>query len=490
MLLRERSELKEYQNRAVRFLLEHDENGMNKALWLDMGLGKTVVTLTAIQDLKDRGELQRPALIVGTIRIIYSVWRQEAKRWKHTRRLRFSLVHGTLQERLAALRKPADVYLINYENLKWLAQCTPIDRPNFSIFVSDESSRLKAHNTKRFAALRGDARRRRPGLLELFDRRWLLTGTPAPNSLMDVWAQIYILDEGQRLGRDFAFFKQRFFEMSEETIHSERPSYQPRPGARQRIQRLIAPLVMRLDAADYVKMPPVIPNVIPLELPPDLRQMYDDMERRMFLELDKINVEIFNAASLTAKCWQFANGALYGIERENGTERGWQQVHDLKLQALDEVLEEADGNPVLVPYWFQSDHLRLHQFLAKRFKHGVPTIGKGVKPAAADKLVVQWNKGKLPILLVHYITAAHGLNLQAGGHHIFKFSQTWSLELHDQIIARLARQGQEHPVMVHYPRVRNTVDEAMADAIHAKSTNQRGLLNALRRYRAARELIG
>jgi SNF2 family DNA or RNA helicase len=488
----DRTDLKPYQVRAVKFLVGDKPKPElpHKALWLDMGLGKTIITLTALVDLKAAGQLQRPALLVGTIRIIYSVWRQEARKWKHTRSLRFSLVHGTLQERLAALRKPADVYLINYENLKWLHSLTEIDRPNFGIFIADESSRLKGYKTKRFKVLKGEHRGRRfiPGMIPWFTRRWLLTGTPTPNSMMDLWSQAYILDEGQRFGQNFEFFRGRFFE-NVSNPWEEYPSYQLRRGAQQRIQRAIAPLVMRLDAHDYVKMPRVMHNEIRLELPDGLRRMYDDMERRMFLELDKVDVEVFNAATLTTKCWQFANGALYGTSKEHG-DKDWEAVHDLKLDALEETLEEAEGSPVLVPYWFKSDLARLKERLAHRFPKGVPSIGSGVKPADADRTVTLWNKGKLEVLLVHYVTAAHGLNLQAGGHILFMFSQTWSLELHDQIIARLARQGQSHPVMVHTPRVYNTVDMAIDAAIERKAAGQRGLLDALRHYRDVRELIG
>jgi SNF2 family DNA or RNA helicase len=461
-----RDNLKRYQQKAVEFLKQHP----GAALWLDMGLGKTVITLTALADLKDEGKLP-PVLLLSTIRIVQSVWRQEAAKWAHTRGLTFSLVHGSAKERRAALARKADVYLMNFENVKWLHEdVLDADKPAFGALVVDESSRVKAHNTKRFKALRR--------MLPPMVWRWLLTGTPAPNSLLDLWSQMFLLDEGAVLGRTFYHYRQRFFESKDWMGYS----YGPRPNAERQIYRAVAPMVMRLDAADFLTMPKVQFNTIRLSLPAPARAQYEELERRMFLDLDNMPVEAFNAAALTTKCWQFANGAVYGSNAAApGAARDWRPVHDGKLDALDEVIEEAQGKPVLVAYWFKSDLERLRQ----RLGAAVPVLqGKH-----ADRMVDTWNAGGYPVMLAHPQTAAHGLNLQAGGHIMFLFSQMWSLELHLQLIARLARQGQKYPVMVHVPVVSNTVDDVIVEAIAAKQHSQGALLHALRRYRDIKELL-
>lgn len=461
--MRKRADMHGYQNRATKFLLDRPA----AALWLDMGLGKTVCTLTAADSVLTLSMVDC-IFVVAPIRVIQSVWRQQSKEWDHTRHLTFSLVHGTEAQRFDALRRKAQIYLINYENLQWLVTAMRKMRgfpPGKKGLVLDEASKVKSHRTKRFKALKR--------VRDKFEFVWELTGTPAPNSYMDIFSQIQLLDKGQRFGTRFDLFREEFFKKTDYMGYH----YSIRRGSQQRIERAIGPLVLRLDAADYREIPPVVHNDIYLDLPPRARGQYSRLEDQFFLELESGEaVEAFNAAALTAKLWQFCNGALYD------TDKNWHAVHDAKLDALEDVLEEAEGQNVLIAYWFKSDLARLRN----RFKD-IVVFSESKNP---DALIQQWREGKIKHLAIHPQSGGHGIDgLQYGGHILVFYSQTWSLEMHDQLVARLDRQGQTKPVIAHYLMMRHTVDEAIRDAIATKSRTQRQLLNALLRYRHSEDLL-
>lgn len=458
-----RKDMHKYQERATKFLTDRPA----AALWLDMGLGKTICTLTAADALLMLSVLDC-VFIVAPIRVIQSVWRQQAKEWEHTRHLTFSLVWGTEQQRFDALRRKAQIYLVNYENVQWLVTAMRKMRgfpQGKKALVLDEASKVKSHRTKRFKAFKK--------VRDQFAIIWELTGTPAPNSYMDIYSQIYLLDGGQRFGSRFDLFREEFFKQ----LDYQGYHYTIRRGAQQRIERIIGPLVLRLDAADYREIPPVVYNDIMLEMPQRVREQYGRLEDQFFLELEGGEaVEAFNAAALTAKLWQFCNGALYD------TDKNWHAIHDAKLDALEDVLEEAEGQNVLIAYWFKSDLARIRA----RFKD-VVVFADSKNP---DDLIRQWREGKIKRLAIHPQSGGHGIDgLQYGGHILVFYSQTWSLEMHDQLVARLDRQGQTKPVVVHYLMMRSTVDEAIRDAIATKSRTQRQLLNALLRYRHPEDLL-
>jgi hypothetical protein len=428
----------------------------------------TIATLTALTDALLLGQADA-AILVAPIRVIETVWRQEAANWEHTKHLKFSLVHGTPAQRFDALRKKADVYLINFENLQWLLLASRKMRgfPEGRLaLIIDESSKMKAPRTKRFKALKR--------MLPRFCIRWELTGTPAPNSYLNIWSQIFLLDGGQRFGDRYDLYREEFFRKADYQGYR----YDIRAGAQRRIERAIAPIVLRLDARDCKKeLPPVVRNEIWLDMPPALLRQYKRLEDEMFLELESQNIEVFNAAALTAKLWQFANGAVYD------TEKNWHAVHDLKLEALDDILEEAGGQPVLIAYWFKSDLARLRA----HYGNDIVVFSESKNPNA---VIDQWVAGKLDKLFIHPASGGHGIDrLQLAGHILAFFSQTWSLEMHDQLVARLNRQGQMYPTIVHYPKVRHTVDEAISDAIATNARGQAQLLNALRAYRRREQLI-
>lgn len=465
-------DLRVYQRRAVRFMLDKPRSGM----FLDMGLGKTISVLSTIKALKHAGQLTKPFLIVAPLRVVYTVWRQEAAHWRHTRGLTFSIVHGKERTRRVALEEPADVYLINPEGVRWLVQYLKkagMDNPEewpFQGLVVDESTAFKSPKTRRFKALRD--------VSDYFQHVYLLTGTPAPNSLQDLWAQIYLLDGGQRLGTSFLFFRDRFFEKLDYNGYE----WGLRAGAERRINELLRDIVLRLSAEDWLALPPVVRNRVNVRMPEDKRALYAEFETHMFMELDNADVEAISAAALTTRCQQFANGAVFGEERETGN-RTWTVLHDAKIEALHEIMEEA-GGPVLVAYKYKHDLARLQKAFPQ-----APVLGGG-SMAKNQGLIDDWNAKRLPMLLVHPASAGHGLNLQEGGYTLVFFSLTWSLEQHDQLIGRLQRSGQRNNVIVHYIVTEETVDEAIMLAIDSKATTQRRLLDALKEYREHTELLG
>jgi SNF2 family DNA or RNA helicase len=457
-------DLRPYQWRSIRWVV----NNPRCALFLDMGLGKTVSVLSAVKAMKKRQMLTKPVLVVAPLRVVHTVWRQEAQKWAHTQDITFSTVHGNAKARRAALGTQADVYLINPEGLRWLLdQIKELegDAWPFGMLVIDESSMFKAHYTLRFKELRK--------YVDRFERCVPLTGTPTPNTMLELWPQMYLMDNGRRLGTSYWRFRETYFEKADYMGFK----YRLREGADAAINDAIGNVVLRLDAKDWLEMPELIVNPVVVDLPPEARAQYKHLEDEMFLNLERGDVEAMNAATLTGKCHQFANGALYTVDRDSGMNNGHQHIHDAKLDALKEVVEET-GDNVLISYTFQHDLARLRVAYPD-----APVLGGGTSGTKTEQYVREWNEGKHRVMLVHPASAGHGLNLQAGGHTLIFFSIPWSLEQYDQLVARLYRQGQKHgSVVVHHIITRHTVDEVIVDTLQRKARGQRQLLQALREY--------
>ncbi|MGE8659084.1 MAG: SNF2-related protein [Achromobacter sp.] len=436
-------------------------------VWAGMGMGKTVSTLNAL-DLLELAE-PGPALVCAPLRVAQSTWPDEAAKWKHLRNVDVTPIVGDVKAReRAALRAfdlSASVFTINYENLPWLVDLLERwKRPwPFRKIVADESTKLKGfrlrQGTQRARALGRVAHKHAAHFVEL-------TGTPSPNGLRDLWGQAWYLDQGQRLGRTFDAFRQRWF----------RPSFdgygiEPLPFAQEQIEDAMRDLCLSLDARDWFDLKEPIVNTIRVDLPGKARALYDDMEKAMFAQIGEHEVEAFNAAAKTMKCLQLANGAAY--VGEDGTQ--WAEVHDVKLQALDEIIEEAAGMPVLVAYHFKSDLARL-----------LKAFPKGRQLDKDPQTLRDWNAGKIPVLFAHPASAGHGLNLQDGGNILVFFSVNWNLEEHQQIIERIGptrqmQAGHDRPVFLHYILARDTVDEIVLARIETKREVQDLLLEALRR---------
>jgi SNF2 family DNA or RNA helicase len=437
-----------YQADAIRFLLQI----MRAALFLDMGLGKTSITLSAIRTLVADGQIQR-VLVIAPKRVADNTWTDEAQKWAHTSDLVFVRVLGSASERLAALATPGHVFLVNRENVKWLVEHCAKAWP-FDMVVIDESSSFKDHGSQRFKALRKVCRK--PA------RIVLLTGTPTPNNYLELWPQFYLLDQGDRLGPTFGGYRDAYFSpdrRSRDRIYS----WKLDPGAREIIENKIADITLSLRAEDYLTLPPRVDNVIPIRLSPAARRAYDEFERHSVLDIaDQGVITAANAAALANKLAQASNGAVYDEYRKV------HELHSEKLDALAEILDTATS-PVLVAYMYRHDLARLKS----RFPQAVE-IGE-------DGAIEQWNAGQIPVLLAHPASAGHGLNLQAGGSTVVWFGLTWSNELHLQFNARLHRQGQQRPVVVSYLVADGTVDQDILDALDDKHAAQEVLLDALRR---------
>jgi SNF2 family DNA or RNA helicase len=470
--MRTPSDLRQYQWKAIKFGLNALREHGGTALLLDKGLGKTVAAASIIKAMFHGEMLEKAVLLCAPIRVIHGVWRQQSAEWSHTRRLRFSLVHGNQRQRLQALTVPADVYLINPENMVWLLTLLRAENAlknwPFDFFVVDESTMFKAAGTKRFAKLRH--------YVHLFKYRMILTGGVRPNGLADLWAQFYIVDCGQRLGTSFSRFQNRFF--APDNAFKDYPEMLPRPGSEDWILNAISDVAISMQKEDWLELPPTTHNHIYVDLPAKVRaDVYDELERRMFVELDKGDVEALNAASLFGKCHQIANGALYAID---GTgEKVWQELHDAKIEALDSVIEET-ASPVLVAYHFKHDLARL------QIKYpNAPVFGN---PKTLSRMIGEWNEGKHRIMFAHYQAVSHGIDgLQHGGHTLALFSLTSSYERYDQFIDRIGGARAQQPVMVHHIVTRDTVDEALLATLDGKHHGQRGFLTALKDYRARRQ---
>lgn len=456
------NKLRDYQHRIVEFILENPRCN----LFVPMGLGKTVSTLTAIEKLRHTEQVT-PVLVVAPLRVAATTWPSEVQKFPHLRHLLVSVVVGTATERCAALQRAADIYCTNYENLPWLVKELGDDWP-FRMVVADECSKLKGFR------LRQGTQRARVLAKRVHTRvtRYIgLTGTPAPNGLQDLWALMWMVDRGKRLGSSFVAFRERWFSAVRVGSDAHAVRLEPRPWAQKEIEDRIRDLCLSLDARDYFNLDAPIVNTISVALPPKARRLYEGMEREMFLTLScGTEVEAFSAASKTLKCLQLANGAIY--TEENSSQ--WGEVHNAKLQALEDIIEEASGMPVLVAYHFKSDLARLQ----KAFPQG-RVLDKD--PQTVD----HWNAGEIPILFAHPASAGHGLNLQDGGNILVFFSLNWNLEERLQIIERIGpvrqvQAGHKRPVFIHNIVAADTVDELVLERVQSKREVLDLLLEAMK----------
>lgn len=425
-------------------------------LFLDMGLGKTVITLTAVNDLRYNRFAVRKVLVIAPKKVAEDTWTREAGKWDHLGLLRVVPVLGGQKGRIRALNTPGDVYVVSRDNVQWLVDHYRNDWP-FDMVVIDELSSFKNHQAKRFKSLclvRGHIR-----------RICGLTGTPAPNGLIDLWSQIYLLDGGERLGTRIGKFREMYFSPASRN-RDVVFSYEPLPGAEQMIQERIRDICISLSAEDYLELPERIDNIIHVALDGKARRAYEAFEEEMFLEVDEATLDAGSAAVLTGKLLQFCNGAVYDADREPV------EVHSAKLDALREIVGAAQGKPVLVFYNFQHDRERIVRTLER--------IGLQAEDLKGPGSIARWNEHKIPVMLAHPASAAYGLNLQAGGNIIVWFGLNWSLELYQQANARLYRQGQRENVIIHHLVVDQGVDVLVMDALQSKRATQDGLLEALK----------
>jgi len=448
-----RADLHTYQARAVEWIRTRS----SCALWLEMGMGKTASTLTAIVDLLNQLDVAR-VLVIAPLRVARTTWPDEARKWSHLTGLRVAVACGSAAQRRAAIASGAEVVTINRENVPWLVDLVG-DRWPFDMVVIDESSSFKSPQAKRFKALRRVRHR--------IDRLVELTGTPAANGLLDLWAQLFLVDRGERLERAFSRFRDRYFASDYMGF-----TWTPKDGAREAIYQACADVCLTLSAADYQTLPPRIDNVVGVDLPEDVAEQYRELEREFVLELAGADVTAANAAVLAGKLLQFTNGAIYANtpRLDGGADRVVVQVHDAKLDALRSVVEESAGEPVLVAYAFRSDVDRIRAaFPRARVLDDDPAT------------IAAWNRGEVEMLLAHPASAGHGLNLQDGGRIAVWFGLPWSLELYQQFNARLHRQGQTRPVVIHHVLARGTVDDVVFDTLAQKDATQAHLLDAMKR---------
>ena len=442
-----------YQTYATEFI----ESRPISAVFLSMGLGKTIITLTAIFNLMfdyfDVGKV----LVIAPLRVCTNVWRQEAEKWAHLQGLRISVAVGTEHERLAALRAKADVYVLNRENIQWLIEESrlPFD---YDMVVIDELSSFKNHQTKRFRSLM----KVRPKVKRVVG----LTGTPTSNGLMDLWAEYRLLDMGRRLGRFIGQYRTDYF-VPDKRNGQVIFSYKPLPDAEKRIYDKIADITISMKATDHLNMPELISCEYEVPLSDEERQRYDDLKSNLVLQLPDGEITAANAASLSGKLCQMANGAIYTDDGDVIT------IHDRKLDALEDLIEAANEKPVLVAYWFRHDLARISERLNKLH---IP-----FSQIDTPESIREWNAGELPVALVHPASAGHGLNLQSGGSAIIWFGLTWSLELYQQTNARLWRQGQSaETVVVQHIVAKGTIDERILSALSAKDRTQSALIAAVK----------
>lgn len=437
------------------------------ALLLDMGLGKTVITLTAVNDLRYNRFLVRKCLVIAPKKVAEDTWTREQSKWEHLKLLKIVPVLGTQTKRIKALNSPGDIFVINRENVPWLVDYYRNDWP-FDMVVVDEMSSFKSHQAKRFKALKS--------VRGHIERIIGLTGTPTPNGLMDLWAQIYLLDEGKRLGRTITEYRNNYFMPSSRnatTIFS----YAPLPGAEEVIQENVRDICISLSAKDYLSLPPCISNTRYIKLDAKAQKIYDTMEKERILEMQEDTLDAGSAAVLANKLLQIGNGAVYFTEEvftEDSvlSERRVIEIHDNKIEAFKELVEANTGQHMLVFYNFQHDRDRILRCLEKS--------GLRIGQLKTSRDIAEWNAGNIDILLAHPASAAYGLNLQDGGNHVIWFGLNWSLELYQQANARLFRQGQKQTVFIHHLAVVGSVDEDVLSALEKKDESQSALLEALK----------
>jgi SNF2 family DNA or RNA helicase len=425
-------------------------------LLLDMGLGKTVITLTAVNDLKYNRFAISKVLVIAPKKVAESTWAREAEKWDHLQLLRISTVLGSQVKRVRALNTPADIYVINRENVQWLVEYYRNAWP-FDMVIVDEFSSFKNHQAKRFKALSWV----RPHIKRIVG----LTGTPAPNGLLDLWAQVYLLDSGDRLGKKITGFRERYFE-ADQRNRDRVFTYAPKAGADEAIQSLIGDICVSMKAEDYLELPDITYNTIPVVLDSKGEKAYKKLETEMLLQVDESTIDAGSAAVLTNKLLQLCNGAVYDEERNIVN------IHECKIEAFMELLEGLNGKPALVFYNFQHDKARIKKVLEK--------TSLRVRELKTDQDQIDWNNKQIDILLAHPASAAYGLNLQQGGNHVIWFGLNWSLELYQQANKRLHRQGQTEKVIIHHLTVAGGVDEDVAAALENKTSTQDQLMAALK----------
>lgn len=415
-------------------------------------VSKTISTLTAIDDLiYDYYDIQR-VLVIAPKRVAETTWTDEAQEWDHTKGLRLSVVIGSQKKRVDALNADADIYVINRENVVWLVEYYGRHWP-FDMVVIDEASSFKNHQAKRFKALK----KVRPLVKRIVE----LTGTPAPNGLLDLWAQMYLLDRGERLERSITRYRDRYFDPDKRDGHIVY-SWKLKPGASDEIYSRIGDVCVSMKSSDYLTLPPAMMNVVPVKLQPVAMKKYNELEKELVLSIDETDIVANTAASLSGKLLQMANGAVYDENKEVV------HIHDEKLDALEEIIDCNAGKSVMVFYYFKHDLARLKE----RFPNA--------KELDTADDIHDWNAGKIPLLLVHPASAGHGLNLQHGGHIVVWFGLTWSLELYQQANKRLHRPGQSEPVMIHHLVARGTIDEDVMRALKDKSVGQDTMMDAVK----------
>jgi SNF2 family DNA or RNA helicase len=445
-------DLHSYQGKAINHVIDNPFAG----LILDMGLGKTVSTLTAIKKLIfEELEVAR-VLVIAPKRVAENVWSLECEKWDHLRGLTISKIVGNERQRKQALRDKAHVYIISRDNVAWLCGQYGGSMLPFDMLVIDESSSFKNAKSQRFKALKK--------VQPSFDRVVILTGTPAPNGLIDLWSQVFLLDRGERLGKTISAYRNTYFRPGKRNGHIVY-NYDLQKGGEELIHDQIKDICMSMKAEDYLQMPDKIENIIELSLPADVAAQYKDFEREQVLQLIGEEITAVNAAALSNKLLQFANGAVYDDEKN------WHEVHQVKLDALEEIIEAANGKPVLIAWTFRHDEARilerLKAYKPRRFKTGQD--------------MADWNEGKIAVMLMHPASGGHGLNLQGGGNTIVWFGQTWSLELWEQFNARLYRQGQEAAaVYIHRLVMLGTPDVFVVRSNQDKGNTQAGLLAAIK----------
>jgi len=439
-----------YQAYATQWIIDKKKS----ALFLEMGMGKSVSTLTAILELMyDYFDVAK-VLVIAPLRVASTTWEEEVEKWDHLKDLRISKVLGSEKQRVAALYKKADIYIINRENVTWLVDRFDSDWP-FDMVVIDELSSFKSSKAQRFKSLK----KVRPFIKRMVG----LTGTPAPNGLIDLWPQIYLLDGGERLGKTVTGYREKYF-LPDKRNQMIVYTWKLKEDAEDAIYEKLSDICVSMKAKDYLELPERLDNVISVELPKKAKEQYEVLEKELILSIEETDVLAGSAAVLANKLLQMANGAVYDEDGEV------KQIHDEKLKALDELIETAGGKSVLVFYGYQHDKDRLLKHLKK------------LKPRLlqSDQDIKDWNQGKVQVLLAHPASAGHGLNLQTGGNIIIWFGLTWSLELYQQANARLWRQGQKQTVVIHHIIAKDTIDERVMKALENKDVSQAALIEAVK----------
>lgn len=452
-----------YQSYCIQKILEIRKLG----LFLDMGLGKTVTTLTAVKELKYNRFEVRKVLVIAPKKVAEGTWTKEKEKWSHTKMLRVSQVLGSQEKRIRALNRPADLYIINRENVVWLVDYYRNSWP-FDMVIVDESSSFKSHKAKRFKALASVG----PHINRMVE----LTGTPSPNGLEDLWAQLYLLDEGERLGRRYTQFRERYFQPDKRGADGMVYSYAAKPGTEESILEKISDICISMKAEDYLELPDITYHEIPVALDPKAEKAYRELERKMVLELpeDEEEISVASAAALSNKLLQLGNGAIYDDDRNI------HEIHACKIEAFLELVESLQGKPALVFYNYQHDRIRIRKALERSDLE--------IRELRTAQDEDDWNAGRIDLLLAHPASSAYGLNLQEGGNHVIWFGLTWNYELYTQANKRLHRQGQTEKVIIHHLVCSGTRDEDVMRALERKEDVQDWVMESLKaRIKAVKE---